>query len=235
MTISGLPGSASELVGIDVARRIGSRFIDAEIAARMCRRLRCSVAELSELEQSCLSVWGRLLRAIALPVEWPATYEVGYQWFAPETFGRYGLAEHHITKKQYLDALASVIRKLVAEGNVVIHGHASPLFIPPDAQVLNVFLSASDSSRRQRIAVEREVGQKEAETLLKRLDRDAITINKNLYGFELLDMGLYDLTVNLDSLPLEGAVQTIVGALQLRTPTIGRLEDDPTQLSPIIR
>ncbi|MFQ5934620.1 MAG: hypothetical protein ACE5KI_08270 [Dehalococcoidia bacterium] len=36
VTITGLPGSGSEVVGMEIARSTGGRFADEEITRRMC-------------------------------------------------------------------------------------------------------------------------------------------------------------------------------------------------------
>ena len=218
ITISGLPGSGSEVVGLEVARLLGSRYVDDGITERLRRRLRCSVGELRSLEQSTLSLWSRLLRAIAIPVAWPATSDIGFHPLMSDPIADFGLAEDQITRERYLEGLSAVIARLSAEGGVVIHGHGTPRLVPSQLGADHVFLSASQASRQRRIAAERGLGASEALTLVRRMDREAIALNKNLYGGDLLDMSQYDLVLNLDRISLESAARVVAGAFRVPSP-----------------
>ena len=212
LTISGLPGSGSEAIGAEVARLVGSRFVESEISDLLCQRLHCTQGELEALQASHRSFWSRLLNSIAVPMEWSAGYDAGYHVFWPELSRDYDVVEHHVTKKQYLDALAGVVRMLSAEGNVVLHGHGSHLFVPSSVESINVFVAASPAFRQQRAAADKGLGPKEGQEWLERTDRYVLSVFKNLLDTDLLDMGQYDLTVNVDRVSLETAAQIIVGA-----------------------
>ena len=218
ITISGLPGSGSEVVGLEVARLLGSRYVDDEITERLRRRLRCSLGELRSLEQSTLSLWSRLLRAIAIPVAWQATSDIGFHPLMSDPIADFGLAEDQITRERYLEGLSTVIARLSAEGGVVIHGHGTPRLVPSQLGADHVFLSASQASRQRRIAAERGLGAPEALTLVRHMDREAIALNKNLYGGDLLDMSQYDLVLNLDRISLESAARVVAGAFRVPSP-----------------
>ena len=219
LTISGLPGSGSEAIGAEVARLVGSRFVESEISDLLCQRLHCTLGELGALQVGYRSFWSRLLNSVAVPMEWSAGYDAGYHMFRPEPSRDYDLVEHHITKKRYLDALAGVVRTLSAEGNVVLHGHGSHLFVPPSAHSINVFVTASPAFRLQRAATDKSLGPKERQERLERTDQDVLSVFKNLLDTDLLDMGRYDLTVNADRVSFETAAQIIVGALGSATPS----------------
>ena len=220
VTISGLPGSGSEAIGAEVARMIGSRLVDGEISERLSQRLGCSAGELESFEQSHSSFWARLLNNIVVPMEMSTGYDVGYHWFRPDDTLDYDVLEEHITKKKYMDGMASVIRGYSAERNVVLHLHGSHLFIPSNVGALNVFVSASPEFRLRRIALAEEVTLEEALKWQKRMDRDVITVFRNLLGSDLLNMGLYDVTLNVDRVAIETAAQIIVGALKIAAPSI---------------
>ena len=219
-TISGLSGSGSEAIGAEVARMVGSRFVESEISDLLCQRLRCTLGELEALQASYRSFWSRLLNSVAVPMEWSAGYDAGYHVFWPESNRDHHMVEHHVTKKQYLDALAGVVRMLSAEGNVVLHGHGSHLFVPSSVHSINVFVTASPAFRQQRAAVDKALGSKEGQEWLERTDRDVLSVFNNLLDTDLLDMGRYDLTVNADRVSFETAAQIIVGAMGSATPSV---------------
>ena len=220
VTISGLPGSGSEAIGAEVARMIGSRLVDEEMSETLSARLGISTSELEAFENTHRSFWARLLSSIVVPMEWSTGYDVGYHWFRPDPSLDYDLLDDHLTKKKYLEGLARVVRGLAAEKNVVLHLHGSHLLVPPNVGALNVFVSASPELRRRRIATSEGVTLDAAVEWQKSLDKDALSVFKNLFGADLLDMGLYDITLNVDRVAIETAAQIIVGALRIAAPSI---------------
>jgi cytidylate kinase/RimJ/RimL family protein N-acetyltransferase len=212
VAIAGLAGSGSEALGEKVARMTGSRFLNEELSERLAQRLRCSVGEIEALEASSRSRWARLLSPIALPLDWSTPYDSGFYHFWPDSDEPYRHLDDAITRKSYLEGMTGVVKGLATKGNVVLHGSCSHLFVP-SSEALTVFVSASPSSRARRVAAEHELSIDEASRLLKRQDRGTVYGFKSLFGSDLLDPDQYDLSLNLDRLPLDRAAQIIVGAL----------------------
>ena len=234
VTINGLPGSGSELVGAEVARMMPGRFVDHEIARMLSERLRCSQGELEALVASQRSVWTRMLSSVALPMEWSAAYDAGYHWFRPVAGLDYDVPEGHVTKKRYLQELAGVVGRLSLEGNVVLHSHGSHLFVPSNVTVLNVFVSASQALRQQRTASEQGLSSDETGRLLKRTEREVLSVSKSLFGADLTDMELYGLTLNMDRLSPRTAAEIVVGALHIAAPSLrSEAERQTPQAAPV--
>lgn len=230
LTITGLPGSGSEEVGAEVARLTGSRFVEAEIRERLCRRLRCTLGELESLEASYRTAWTRLLRGIAIPMEWSEANDTGYYYYRPATRLGYDELEHQITKKQYLLGLSGVVKGITLEGRVVLHGHGSHLFASSGAGAVSVFVTASLEYRRRRVVAKQGLDSEEAHRWLRQADRDTLSIYKHLLDAELLDMGRYDMTVNVDHTSIEAAAQIVAGALRAAVPSV--MPEESAQVSP---
>ena len=81
ITISGPPGSGSDVIGADIARIAGVRFVDGEIEEEMCKRLGCSSGELEAFEANCHSWVGRLLNAFQGPWEQYSAYDGLYDGY----------------------------------------------------------------------------------------------------------------------------------------------------------
>ena len=223
VTITGLPGSGSEMVGAEIARMTGGRFIDDEILKGVCQRLRCSIGELRALEGSHSSVWSRMLRALVATWERYPALESGWDGFYAWPNFEYQVPQNeYLTNGRYLEALKSVITELALEGNVVLHGHVGHLFVPSTIPSLHVFVSASETSRQQRVATEQGLSAKNALQWLKRADREGLFIFKKLFGSDVLDMDLYDLVLNMERLSYETAARTVVGAWEAAVPTAER-------------
>ena len=212
ITIAGLAGSGADVIGAEIARAIGGRFIDHDISRRMCQRLGRTISELDGFRSSRRSVWTRVPAALL------ATFEMGgshsdHEWVGPWSRFDYSGIPKSLTKEEYLEAFGGVVRELALERNVVLHLAESQFFLPADFPTFRVFVSGSKELRRRSFASRHALTPMNAERLLTRTDRADLAIFGNLFGRDLLDTDLYDLTLNRDRLSYEAAAQTVVGAV----------------------
>ena len=212
-TVTGLPGSGSREIAQDIARRIGSRFVDEEISAELCKRLRCSLGELEALENSFRSRWSRWLRRMAVPMHWSAGGEPGFEIYAASSRYDYYKPAESITKSQYLKALGGVVRKMAARGNAVLHGHGAHLLVPEAARSISVFVAAPREWRARNVASVEDMTRDEASRWLRRADRDSFAVYRNLFDVDIENSRLYDLSINPERVSIGMAVQTVAGAL----------------------
>ena len=209
VTVTGLPGSGSEAMGEEVARITGRRFVGDEIPEKLSRRLRCSRGELEALERSFRSVWSRILRAWSVPCELYPAMEIGFDgsgdWINVNRDAPY----EYLTEHRYLQGLKGVVTELALAGDVVIHGHGSHVLIPNHIPAMHVLVGASqqttDGDRPPRSKTPRRQHSREA--------RQMIAMYKRLFGVELLDVGLYDLVLDLRRMSNETASRMVAEAL----------------------
>ena len=222
ITIAGLAGSGSDLIGAEVARAIGGRFVDDEISRRVCQRLGRTIGELQGFRSSRRSVWTRIPAALVAAVEISGGYGTGYdEWVGPWSRFDYSELPKSLTKEEYLQGFGGVVRELALQGNVVLHLAESQFFLPADFPTFRVFVSGSKKLRRRSFASQHGVNMMNAERLLTRTDRADLAIFRNLFGRDLLDTELYDLTLNRDRLSYETAAQTVVGAVHAAETVVG--------------
>ena len=213
VTVTGLPGCGAESIGKAIARIKGWSFVDDEIPRRMCKRLKRSRGELESIEAISRSWWKRVLRDYMVSYENTATYGYRYEgYFAWSSFDYYD-ATPSLTKEPYIKGLRSVVSELAREGNVVLYGRGSHLFVPSNVPALHVFVTAPDDLRQQRIAARQGLSLESAKQQLKRADRDRIATYKNLFGSDLLDTQFYDLTLHPERLSVESAARMVVRML----------------------
>ena len=211
--VTGLPGSGSKEIARDIARLLGSRFVDEEITAELCSRLRCSEGELKSLENSFRSRWGRWLRRMATPMHWSAGTEPGFDVYAAVSRLDYYEPVELISKDDYLRELRSIVRRIAAKGNAVLHGRGAHLLVPKAARSVSVFVAASKSWRLAKVVRDEGLTGDEACKLLKRADRDALAAYRYLFDADMENSGLYDLSINPERVPMTMAGQTVAGAL----------------------
>ena len=228
VTISGMPGSGFEVVGAKVAGLTGSRFVDGEISDLMAERLNCTEAEIEALESTQTSFWSRLINTIALPMELSTSFEGGYPWITPDQMQNYDAGfGGYLTREHYLGGLAGVVKKIAAEGDLVLRGNGCHRYVPPKADALHVFVSASPQFRQRQIASTAGTGLEEAGRLLSRMDRDVLDVCKHLHGFDLQDAQQYEVLVNVDRVSLDIAAQMVVGALKVAVPSEKVVAESP--------
>ena len=157
-------------------------------------------------------------------MDWSSAYDAGYYHLAMSPDVDYDLYGEHITKKQYVEAVAGVIKTLAAEGGVVLHGHANHLFAPKGEDSLNVFVSAATDRRasewRRRGA---PAFRKPRSGSGKRTGTSENTFD-NLFDADVLDMDAYDIRLNVDRVLVDTAAELVVGAVKELAPTSGAAE-----------
>lgn len=213
VTITGLPGSGAREIGAYIAGRLGSRFIDEEMKQELCKRLRCSNGELEAFEVSFHSLLGRILRTLVVPMHWTQADEPNFAWLATSSKMDQYEPFDHVNKRQYVQALNALVRKYAAEGNAVLHGRGSHLFVPPNSRGVNVFVSASTEHRARAVAEKEGWSLDEASRWLKSADKESVGVFRHLFGLDLLNAGLYDLSINPERISVEVGAQAVAGAL----------------------
>ena len=216
VAIAGLPGSESEALGQEIARLLDSEYIGDEIKDLLSERLQCSRAELESFETSHKSFWMRLLASIVVPTEVTTAYESGYHAYVPSRPYEYDELLHEpLSKRQYVKKLRRIVRRRAAEGNAVLHGNGSHLFLPEQVDGLTVFVSASAESRAVRVAQYGDTPETSRKRL-DRADREHREIFRRLFDCEIDDSSKFDVTVNLDRMTIADAAEIIVEVLRRR-------------------
>ena len=216
VAVAGLPGSESHALAQEIARLLDSECIGDEIKDLLSERLQCSRAELESFETSHKSFWMRLLASIVVPTEVTTAYESGYHAYVPSRPYEYDELLHEpLSKQQYVKKLRRIVRRRAAEGNAVLHGNGSHLFLPEQVDGLTVFVSASTESRAVRVAQYGDTSEA-SHKRLDRADREQREIFRRLFDCEIDDSSKFDITVNLDRMTIADAAEVIVEVLRRR-------------------
>lgn len=231
VTITGMPGSASDEVGREIGRIIGSKFVSEDIRDDLAQRLKSSPNEIESFERGFRSVWTRILASIAMPTEWSTAYDSGYQAYQ-DSVSIPSLTEDHITQRQYTQSLSGVIKHFAAQGNVILHDWASHIFAPAKPNTITVFVSESIESRAERVSYREDLTLEESMRWVMRADKDMQSHHKHLLKTDALNMAHYDITVNLDRLSIEAAARMVVGSLNSNRTSIREdVKDNQSKIS----
>jgi cytidylate kinase len=125
---------------------------------------------------------------------------------------------------RYLSFVQEILCERAKNDRIVYLGHAGQFLLRGVSHVLCVMVIAP-MPFRIRIVMERDkVSHNEAVHYIERMDRQRKEWARFLYGVDWLDPSLYDLTINLKTLNVEGAVDVVAAAVE-------REEFQPTEAS----
>jgi hypothetical protein len=197
-------GAAGEEVALLVARDLRYRLIDEQVIARAAETSGLGHRVVAGAEAR-MSIAARI--AEQLPAAGIALGTSGLAGFPALTAGEL-LPESHRLRGLIRDA----IEEIAAKGDVVIVAHAASLALGPRSETLRVFTTASPQTRRIRLAASQGIGDKEADRLLTKGDRNRADYLKRFYGVSAELPSHYDLVLNTDQLSPEQAAKVIVQA-----------------------
>lgn len=112
-------------------------------------------------------------------------------------------------KRKYISYTRSVLLQYLSKGNVVYHGFAGHFFVDGISHVLKILITANMEYRISLVMERDQISRKEASRLISKVDDQRRRWGKTLYGIEPWDPCLYDLTLHIDRITVEDAVDTI--------------------------
>ncbi len=116
-------------------------------------------------------------------------------------------------KKRYKAAIRSAILQHFLQGNVIYHGLVGHHFVSNISHVLKVRIIA-DTEKRVADEMSREnISEEKARYTLKKDDEERRKWGMFLYGIDLMDPEMYNLTLRIGHLSEEEAVDLIVSAV----------------------
>jgi len=117
-------------------------------------------------------------------------------------------------RSQYLAFVQVALCEHAKNDRIIYHGNAGHLLLPGISHVLCVRLIAP-MSFRIRVVMERQaMNRAEAQSYIEKMDRQRKDWTHFLYGVDWLDPSLYDLTISLNTLHVDGAVDVVNTAVQ---------------------
>jgi cytidylate kinase len=118
-------------------------------------------------------------------------------------------------RRIYVTALQSALAEHVAGGNLVYHGFADHLLLAGVPAVLRVRLIAPLEMRVRAVMGQHKLSREAAARYIEEIDEDRSRWAKFIYGADLRDPALYDLTINLDTMTVESGC-AVVAAVATR-------------------
>ena len=200
VTIASKYGAGGHLIGPRVAERLGVQYLDRAIPDAIARQMGIPEAAVESDDEHPQSMVGRLLGALA-------------QAPLPTTGGPVGSVE--MDERAMQSQIEEFLAKASASGGVVLgRGGAVVLASVPGA--LHVFLQGSRDARVKRVMDRERVDRQTAEHRVGANDRARREYVLRRYGVEGDDPRLYHLVIDACAFDVDGIVDFIAMASQLR-------------------
>ena len=190
--ISHATGAGGEEVGRLVAERLGFLYVDDDIVARAAARGEISSAEVAD-EERRKSLVSRLLEALA-----EGNSEVGGS-----------VVVQGLDTDDVRALIRETIERTAARGNAVIVAHAASYVVEPGDESLRVLVTASPSTRAERLGAADAVELAKAARAVKESDAGRRDYLKRFYKIDEELPTHYDLVVNTDVLSVEQAADLV--------------------------
>jgi cytidylate kinase len=120
------------------------------------------------------------------------------------------LAENHGKRIALLNTLRAALVNLSQNGNAVYHGFAGHLLLANVSNILRVRLIASVDYRIHEEMKVKGVSHDQAVSLIKREDEESAIWSRILYGVDMDDPSLFDVSLSLNTISPEDAVNVLV-------------------------
>ncbi len=195
--VSHATGSGGEEIGKQVAQRLDYLYVDEEIVARAAAQGGLEPRDIAD-EEHRRSFAGRILEVLA--------EGGGDAW----TFGAGVTAAMESVRPADIRALIrETVVQTAARGRVVIVAHAASYAVEPDPSKLRVLVTASPTTRAQRVSAQDTVDESQAVRIVKDADAGRRDYLKRFYGVDRESPTDYDLVINTDVLSTAQAADII--------------------------
>jgi CMP/dCMP kinase len=200
ITISRQYGAGGSQVAQRVAERLGWRVVDNELIERVAAEAGLAPEDVARREERVPGFVQRLAQALVA-----GTPEAGPGPAIAVPLS--SLAEPDLVR-----VTERVVAQVAAEGKVVLVGRAATAVLATEREALHVRVVAS-RAYRIRVAAERlAVSEEEAARITDDTDRNRARYHKEFYKREWTDPVGYHMTLNTETLGLDGAAEVIAAA-----------------------
>jgi len=198
--VSHATGSGGEEIGKRVAEQLGYLYVDEDIVASAAAQGGLEPGDIADAERR-RSFAGRFLEAMA--------EGGGDAWMLSSGVA----AAMEGARPADLRALIrETVELTAARGNVVIVAHAASHALEPGPGTLRVLVTASPTTREQRVGAAEGLDEAQAARLVKDSDAGRRDYLKRFYSIERESPTDYDVVVNTDLLSTDQAAEIVLRA-----------------------
>lgn len=138
----------------------------------------------------------------------------------------------------YVTSIKALILRNLKNDQTVYHGFAGHHFVKNISHVFKVRILANQEDRIKFVMERDKISREDAADFLVKIDEQRRNWARYLYGMDINDAGQFDLTLNLDKITLNDAIDTVchlVESEQLKTTPTSQLEIENLALESDVR
>jgi cytidylate kinase len=118
-------------------------------------------------------------------------------------------------REKYILAVQTALAEWCTRGDLIYHGLAGQFLLQDLSGVLRIRLMAPTEKRIEALSDSlHRMSPEQAEDFIENVDRERARWVRVMYGVDVNDASLYDLTLNLRTLSLDSACETVVAAVE---------------------
>ena len=190
IAVGGLHGALREEVALRLAGALGFCCFDHEILEQISENCHTPESRLYRLDEHRINQFSEAL----------AGFDV----------------QSHVHASEYFYELTKVIREIAARGGAVIVGHGARYILDPGS-CFRVFVTASRAHRIKNIERKGHLDQQAAEAEIRWVEADRADFIRDYFGADIRQLEeSADLVVNVGSLGVDAAVDTVLAAYRVR-------------------
>ena len=224
ITINREVGSGGRTVGRMLAQRLGVPFYDKALINALTEMYHLSVEDIEKLKDGRLPYNRNLVNSLAeryrltaQELEQIKSHDDWDNFWKNATantdmadiLAELGKGEGMPTTEDIYRAETEFLTKLADSGPCVMAGRSGYYVLRSHPNHVNIFIQASTEHRIERVMRRQEVGRKEAEDIIERVDRMREDYIRRCTGTTRYDTRNYDLVISMDGLTEEKAVKII--------------------------
>jgi len=194
IAVSQVDGAGGETVGRELAERLGFRYLNEAVIAKVAREYGVNPGTVSEAERR-KSFFDRIAGLGALGAM-PGVVPDASLFVVDDT-------------DTMLAWVREAVRQSAAQGDVVLVAHAACYACADLPDVLRVSLTAPWRTRVARFAETRGIAEKDAAKDLRRSDAGRASYLKRVYGVDSESPADYDLVINTERFAPEDTIELL--------------------------
>jgi cytidylate kinase len=206
VTISRELGSGGRTVGRKLAERLGVRYSDKDLINALREKFNLTASSIEELK-------GEKKNWVADFIKWVAPMPKQEMFVDGESKYIHEFRSN-VTTDDVFKAESIILQAIAEEGPCVIAGRSGFFVLKDFPEKVNIFITASLPKRIARVMRKQQLTEEQAAAVIKSVDESRENYIRRYTGTSRYDARNYHLTINMDRLTEDEAVELILAYIK---------------------
>jgi cytidylate kinase len=202
ITISRELGSGGRTVGRKLAQKLDIRYSDKELIRGLQEKFHLTTSGIEKLKGQKKNWFNDFIQLVAPAPQADMLVDPDSQFIKE--------FRADLTTDDIHEAEVEIIKAIAAEGPCVVAGRSAFFILQDRANKVDVFITASMEHRIERVMRKQNLTREQAIEVIERVDKARDNYIKRYTGKSRYDARNYHLTINMDSLTEDDAVDLIL-------------------------